>query len=227
MHASRPLVALLIATVLLFALWLIALKPSGSGNGAKSSSNQGLGQYQADINAAHRAVTTAGAAGARAGADPAPAAGTPTPTVQARARGARATSTATRATSTATRATDVGVPAKSASGARSAVSRLSAVEHALRSHKVLALLFYNPAAPDDRAVQQELAGVPTHGARVFKLAIPLNEIGSYMAITSGVPVNLSPTLVLVAPDGQADEIVGYADPFEISQRLDDALAIHP
>jgi hypothetical protein len=220
MHASRPLVALLIATVLLFALWLVALKPSGSGNGAKSSSNQGLGQYQADINAAHRAVTTASAASARAGADPVPAAVAPTPTVKAPARGARATSTATRAT-------DVGAPAKSASGARSAVSRLSAVEHALRSHKVLALLFYNPAAPDDRAVQQELAGVPTHGARVFKLAIPLNEIGSYMAITSSVPVNLSPTLVLVAPDGQADEIVGYADPFEISQRLDDALAIHP
>ncbi len=219
-HASRPLIALLIATVLLFALWLIALKPSGSGNGQKSSSNQGLGQYQADINAAHHAVTTANAAGARAGADPAGAAATPTPTAKAPARGAHAASTTTGAT-------HAGASARSASGPRSAVSRLSAVEHALRSHKVLALLFYNPAAPDDRAVQQELAGVPTHGARVFKLAIPLNEIGGYMAITSGVPVNLSPTLVLVAPDGQADEIVGYADPFEISQRLDDALAIRP
>jgi hypothetical protein len=31
--------------------------------------------------------------------------------------------------------------------------------------------------------------------------------------------------VLVAPNGQADEIVGYTDPFEISQRVADALAL--
>ena len=60
---------------------------------------------------------------------------------------------------------------------------------------------------------------------MFKLAIPLSEIESYLPITNQVPVNVSPTLVLVAADGQADEIVGYTDPFEISQRVDDALAL--
>ena len=78
---------------------------------------------------------------------------------------------------------------------------------------------------DDRAVLQELGTVTTHHGRVFKLAIPLSEIHRYTAITAQVPVNLSPTLVLVAPDGRAQEIVGYTDPFEVSQRVDDALVV--
>ena len=44
--------------------------------------------------------------------------------------------------------------------AASAASRLSAVQRAMHAHKVVALLFYNPAAADDRAVKQELAAVP-------------------------------------------------------------------
>ena len=90
---------------------------------------------------------------------------------------------------------------------------------------MLALLFYNPAGADDRAVRQELGTVATHGGRVFKLAIPLDQVGSYTDIIDQVPVNLSPTLVLVAPDGLAEEIVGYTDPFEIAQRVDDAAAL--
>jgi hypothetical protein len=217
-HASRPLIALLIATVLFFALWMVALKPGGTNTGANGPSKQGLGQYQADINAAHQAVTTANTAGARAGADPAPAATNPAHT-------ARVSIPRAHAKTTVRPAAAVKATAKPASGARVAKSRLAGVQRALRSHKVLALLFYNPAAPDDRAVHQELAGVPAHGGKVFKLAIPLNEIESYMAVTAAVPVNFSPTLVLVAPNGQANEIVGYADPFEISQRVDDALAV--
>ncbi|HEY1591248.1 MAG TPA: hypothetical protein VGF81_05615 [Solirubrobacteraceae bacterium] len=219
-HVSRPLIGLLLATVVLFALWTVALKPHGSSGGAGGSANQGLGQYQADINAAHRAVGTANAASARAGAMPArttaptaPAAAHPTATVHP---------AATARAAQAARPRPVAHPAPAR---KPAETRLASVEHAIRSHRVVALLFYNPGAPDDRAVHQELAGVPTHGGRVFKLAIPVGEIRSYTSITEQLSVNLSPTLVLVAPDRQTDEIVGYADPFEISQRVDDALAL--
>ncbi len=95
----------------------------------------------------------------------------------------------------------------------------------MHAHKVVALLFYNPAAVDDEAVKQELAAVPVHRGRVVKLTIPLSEIAKYTAITQQVAVNFSPTLVLVAPNGQADEIVGFSDQFEIAQRVDDALAV--
>lgn len=226
-HVSRPLIALLAATVLGFALWTVALKPHGSNPASGGSSNGSLGQYQSAINAAHGAVQTSSAASARAGADPtsSTAASTPatqTPVHTAKHAAAVKHTPAVKHTARATHAT----PAKSLPHTVAAVNRFSAVQRALHRHKVLALLFYNPAAPDDRAVESELRGVPTHGAKVFKLAIPLSEINSYIAITNQVPVNLSPTLVLIAPNGATDEIVGYADPFEISQRVDDALAIH-
>jgi hypothetical protein len=88
----------------------------------------------------------------------------------------------------------------------------------------VALLFYNPAAADDDAVKQELASVPTHKRHVVKLAIPLSEASAFTAVTQQVPVNLSPTLVLVSPDGQASEIVGFTTSFEIGRRVDDAFA---
>jgi hypothetical protein len=101
--------------------------------------------------------------------------------------------------------------------------RLDAVSRALAEHKVLALLFYNPAAADDQAVRQELAAVPARGPTVFKLAVPLNELTRYSVVTSQVPVNVAPTLVLIDRRRQASTIVGFADRFEIEQRVLDAL----
>ena len=94
----------------------------------------------------------------------------------------------------------------------------------MAGRKVLALLFYNPSAADDQAVRQELAAVPSHGGRVFKLAIPLAELSSYAQVTNQVPVNISPTLVIIDRARNAQEIAGFADSFEITQRLQDALS---
>jgi ABC-type phosphate/phosphonate transport system permease subunit len=94
---------------------------------------------------------------------------------------------------------------------------------ALTAGKVLALLFYNPPATDDRAVKRELASVPTHKGRVLKLALPLNDLARYSVVTDQVPVMVSPTLVLINRNHQASTIVGFADRFEISQRVADAL----
>ncbi|HEY2159979.1 MAG TPA: hypothetical protein VGH24_01620 [Solirubrobacteraceae bacterium] len=220
-HVSRPLIGLLAATVLVFALWVVALKPHDSGTGSGGSSSGGLGQYQSDIKAAHQAVGTSNAANARAGADPTSApSGSTAAAHPAKVAAAKHAAVVKHAV-----AVKHATPAKSLPHTVAAVSRFGAVQRALRRHEVLALLFFNPAAPDDRAVNAELRTVPAHSGKVFKLAIPLSEINSYMAITNRVPVNLSPTLVLIAPNGAADEIVGYADPFEISQRVNDALAI--
>jgi hypothetical protein len=225
-HVSKPLVGLLVATVAFFALWVVALKPSGQGGSSGPGASKGLGQFQSDINAAHQAVNTSNADNSRAGADPTSAAPT-AGTAPAAAHAAKAPAVTVKPVArTAAKAKAVSrSAAKPAGGAHAAATRLSAVQRALHAHKVLALLFYNPAAPDDRAVRQELGTVPAHGGKVFKLTIPLNEIVSYLAITNQVPVNVAPTLVLVAPNGQVDEIVGYTDPFEISQRVDDALAL--
>jgi hypothetical protein len=98
------------------------------------------------------------------------------------------------------------------------------IRTALDDKRLVALLFYNPAASDDLAVKRELAQIPTAPGRVLKVALPITQLGTYASLTSQVPVNQSPTLLLIDPAHQATTIVGFADSFEIAQRIRDALA---
>ena len=218
-RVSKPLLGVLVATVAVFALWIVALKPSSSSN-SPNGSGGGLGQFQSDLNKAHQAVQTSNSANARAGG----AASTTTsqlttapPSVQpaSSAAASSAASSSSKAGSDTTKA-----PATPA-------ARFSTVQAALNSHKAVALLFYNTSAADDRAVKHELALVPRHSGKVVKLAIPLGELTKYTAVTSQVPVNVSPTLVVIGRDGQAGEIVGFTDKVEIAQRVADGLAAKP
>lgn len=201
---SRALIAVLVATVLFAALWMVALKP---GSSSHNGGSQGAGTYQSAINKAHQAVATANAASAAHG-------GTVVSTPAHSAAPALHPATATRpAAKPAVRHT-VAAPSQ----------RLSTVERAIASHHVVALLFYNPAAADDQSVAQELTAIPTQGIGVVKLAIPLNELASYAALINQIPVTTSPTLVIIGRNQQATEIVGFADTFVIAQRIYDALA---
>ncbi|MDQ6605533.1 MAG: hypothetical protein M3Z06_03195 [Actinomycetota bacterium] len=221
MHVSRPLLGLLVGTVLFFALWLVALKP---GSSTSPSGSQGLGQYQSAIDKAHAAVNLANATSAAHGGKIAaaspqssrPAAAKPAATVVKPAATVVKPATAVKpATRTAPR------PA----AGRTSAARLQMVMHALRSGKVLALLFFNAAAADDRAVKRELAAVPGHGRRVVKLAIPISELARYPVVTNQVQVSVSPTLVVIDRRHQAVTLTGFADRFEIAQRVADALPV--
>jgi hypothetical protein len=215
-RVSKPLIGVLVATVAVFALWIVALKPSSSSN-SPNGNGGGLGQFQSAINKAHQAVQTSNADNARAGGV------APTTTSQlSTAPPSVKQAPATGGASAVHRSTSV-KPAATSTPA-TAASRFSKVKAALDAHKAVALLFYNPPASDDQAVKKELAAVPTRSGRVVKLAVPLNELPSYTAVTQQVPVNVSPTLVVIARDGQAGEIVGFADKAEIAQRVADALA---
>ena len=228
-NLSRPLIALLVGSVAFFAVWMVALKPSGSG----SSSSGGSSAYQSAIAKAHAAVATSNAASAAHGGTVAGGAHTAsTPAGQA----------STPSASGATAAGSAGTPALTRHGATKLTTRpapatprhlalatpaqrLNALEGALRTNKVLALLFYNGAAADDLAVRKELASVPTHKAHVLKFAVPLSELAQYTVVTNQVPVSSSPTLVLIDRMQHATTIVGFADRFEIAQRVDDALTV--
>lgn len=199
-RVSKPLLGVLVAVVAFAALWMVVLKPHASSGSSSHS-------------------TASAPAAAAPAAHPQPQGRSSDPPVRphaVRARAARAPHAVARG-----RAVPV-IHSRSTPGAR-----LSAVQRALLSGKVLALLFYNPGAADDQAVKQELAGIPGHGGRVFSLAIPLAELSRYAQITTQVPVNFSPTLVIVDRAHQAHEIVGFADSFEIAQRLQDALSARP
>jgi hypothetical protein len=215
-RVSKPLIGVLVATVAVFALWIVALKPSSSSN-SPNGTGAGLGQFQSAINKAHQAVQTANSASARAGgAVPSTTSQLTSAPPVAKAAPATGGASAVHRSSTAR-------PAATSTPA-TAAARFGVMKAALDAHKAVALLFYNPPAADDQAVRQELAAVPTHHGKVVKLAVPLNELPSYTAVTQQVPVNVSPTLVVIGRDGQAGEIVGFADKVEIAQRVADALA---
>jgi hypothetical protein len=55
----------------------------------------------------------------------------------------------------------------------------------------------------------------------------VSELARYAVVSNQVPVSFSPTLVLIDRSGQASTIVGFADRFEIAQRVADALATQP
>jgi hypothetical protein len=217
-HVSRPLIALLVASVAFFAVWTLALKPNSSNGGGSGSS--GAGSYQSAIDKAHQAVTNSNKASVAHGATivtnttppsaataTTPATGSPTTAPSASATRSKASASAS---ATATKAT--------------AKDRSAVVTRALRAHKVVALLFFNPLSSDDRAVQQELTSISAHSGKVVKLAVPLDELSRYKVVSGQVPVSSSPTLVLIDRAGQASTIVGYASSFEIAHRIDDALA---
>jgi hypothetical protein len=199
-NVSRPLIALLVGSVAFLALWLVALKPSSSSTTGKPG---GLGRYQSAINKAHDAAATSNAASAAEG-------GTVATTTTSTGAAARP-QTASHA--------PVSHPAKVHASTNTPV----AVTRALEKGKVLALLFYNPAATDDRAIKQELSAVPTHSGKVLKLAVPVWRLAQYGVVTSQVPVQVSPTLVLIDKARQASTIVGFADRFEIADRVAGAL----
>jgi hypothetical protein len=223
-QVSRPLLAALLAAVVFLAVWLVALKPSSqSASGSPAATTMSASGLLSAPGKARGAVAASDAASAKHSGTvaTAPSASTPTHT------GTLAATTPATTTSPAAPiqgSTSAAQPQRK-TAPRSSGQRLDAVSRALKDNKVLALLFYNPAGADDGAVRQELAAIPSGGGRVFEQAIPITELANYPVVTLHVPVTTSPTLVVIDPDQKARTIVGFADGFEIAQRVADALAV--
>jgi hypothetical protein len=97
------------------------------------------------------------------------------------------------------------------------------VRKAIKHRKVLALLFWNSRSYDDRAVRRELKHVSTYGKQVFVAARPIKNVARYQAITRGVDVEQSPTIVVADSNLKAVTLVGYVDRDTIDQAVVDAL----
>jgi hypothetical protein len=203
----RPLIAVLVATVALFALWTVALKKTFTGGGSSSSNSPSAPVYQSAIAKAHQASATSNSASAADGA--------PVSTSQASAPATTPSQPAPAA---------VHAPTAAKAAKKPSTVSVKGVLRAVSQHKVVLILFYNPSAADDTAVKQELAGIPTHGGRVAKFTVPVSQLSSYSAVTNQVPVSSSPTLLLIDKRGEATSLVGFVDQLAISQRVTDALS---
>lgn len=117
----------------------------------------------------------------------------------------------------------VAAPAKPKAAVHHATSPLATLTAALAAHKVVALLFYNPAGADDQFDRFALKTISTHHGAVVKLAVPVDQLAKYSTITNQVPVTTSPTLIVIDRHRQASTLVGFADPLEFSQLVSAAL----
>jgi hypothetical protein len=239
-QVSRPMQILLAATVLFAVAWFVALrpKPSDAGGGAPAPAAAptapGVKGLTTAIRDAHGAVATAGAAGRRsagaAGArTDAPGAGAAGAPARGEAAGMTASARVTASHgAVATRATPAVAPRAhrhATTPARGrADRRAAAVRAALAHHRAIAIAFVDPHTADSRALAGELAHVSRFGGRALTLSVSIGELSRFSAITREVQVTTAPTTVIVARDGGATTIVGFADRFEIQQRLADAVA---
>ena len=92
----------------------------------------------------------------------------------------------------------------------------------LANGKVVVALFYNPHASDDNAVLRAVRSANTRHGRVVLHSIPIDSVGDYDAITTGVRILQTPTVLIMGPDFKASTIVGYTDVDSIDQAVFDA-----
>ena len=176
--------------------WFAVLRPSGGGGGPASTADA--------VSRAHGAVATSKKAAARAEA----------------AAGQEARSTGQDAPA-ARHAVAPAAPAV-APVARGGWARdLSApILRELARGKVAVLLFWNRRAADDRAARRAVARVDRHHGKVKVHVASVSRVGDYGAITQGVEVLQSPTVLVIGPDHRARTISGYTDSAEVDQLVD-------
>jgi hypothetical protein len=89
-----------------------------------------------------------------------------------------------------------------------------------RGHTVVVLIAGRTAA-DDLAVRAALRRADRRGGKVDVHVVPIGRVGDYEAITRGVQVEQSPTLLVIGASRQAREIVGFTTTREIDQLVAD------
>jgi hypothetical protein len=91
----------------------------------------------------------------------------------------------------------------------------------LDSGKVVVALFYNPHASDDNAALRAVRGADRHHGKVVVHSIPIDDVGDYDALTTGVEVLQAPTTLVIGPDHKARTLVGYTEVKEVDQTVFD------
>ncbi|HUH81728.1 MAG TPA: hypothetical protein VLZ06_10420 [Solirubrobacteraceae bacterium] len=98
-----------------------------------------------------------------------------------------------------------------------APARQKEVEAAVDRGKVAMVLFWNPAAANDRAVRGEVRSVAgKRGRSVALFEAGAKEVASFGAITRQLPVYGTPTILIVGPH-HTSSLTGLQDAFSIEQ----------
>ncbi len=191
-------------------------------HGAVASSQQNAKQGEAESAQAAGAARASSTSHSAAAAATAGTTSTHPPASKgavAKHRSAGGSNTATRTTPGKPSTTGASVPKTHSS----APNMQASVAAELKQHKVVTILFWNPKAAVDRAVQRELQAVGhALGAKIAVHDARANQVGSFGSITRTIQVDETPTILIVGKGGQTTTLTGLTDVFSIEQAIGEA-----
>jgi hypothetical protein len=215
---SPPFRIAVVAMLAVCALWFTVLKPKDpsavSSTTTPTPTAPGVTGLGNDVNAAKGAAATSDATNAK---------------IQAATGGATATTsttaTATKpAAKTAKNADATGKKVDTATAKAATADPATSLLTALDRKDTVVLLFRNANASDDRAVEKAVKAVDRHKGHVVVKVAPIAQVARYEAITRGVDVMQSPTVLVIGPDHKARAVVGFTTTGEVDQVVADTLA---
>jgi hypothetical protein len=225
---SLPFRIVLIVALVFAVLWFLVLRPKPVADGEPAATPPGVTGLANDVAKAHSAVDASKAAAARSEAAANAVGGSSTSKPSATA--AKPSATAAKPSATAAKsakpaaaaAKPAATPAKpgladDAAPGDPSRTLLASVD----AGKVVVVLFWNKNASDDRATRRGLRTIDLHGGKVAASAVPIADVGRYEAITRGVQVLESPTVLVIGAGGKARAITGYTQAKEIDQAVSD------
>jgi hypothetical protein len=212
-QVSKPVLIALAAVFVFAAAKFTILRPkTDSGSTPAAATAPGQAGLQSAVDKANHAVGASKAsakrseqaAAAASGDAAAPAASPAKPTATATAK-----------------------PAKPAAAPAKPLPKLEAGDKSgpilrdLNAGKVVVALFFNPHGADDNAALRAVRAADRHHGRVIVHSIPIQDVGDYNALTSGVEILQAPTVLVIGPNHKARPIVGYTEVKEIDQTIGD------
>jgi hypothetical protein len=212
-QVSKPVLIALAAVLVFLVAHFTVLAPktdSGPTPAPKAPGQQGL---ENAIGKANSAVTQSQASASRS---------------EQAASAASGDSSASASKPAATHATKKAPAAKPAAAPAKPQPKLAVGDRSgpmlqdLADGKVVVALFFNPHGSDDNAALRAVRTANRHHGRVVVHSLPIDSVGDYDAITTGVKVMQAPTVLVIGPDHKARTIVGYTEVKEIDQAVFDA-----
>jgi hypothetical protein len=232
---SLPFRIVLIVALVFAVVWFLVLRPKPAADVEPAATPPGVTGLANDVAKAHGAVDASNAAAARSeSAANAVGGSSTTPTTKPSATSAKPG--ATSATPTAKPVTPAKpakpvTPVKPAAVAKPAKPGLAddaapgdpsrPLLASVDAGKVVVVLFWDKNASDDRATRRGLRSIDLHGGKVVASAVPIGDVGRYEAITRGVQVLESPTVLVIGAGGKTRAITGYTQAKEIDQAVSD------
>jgi hypothetical protein len=210
---SPPFRIALVGLLVVAALWFTVLKPKDPAAEpvATAPGTAGL------ATATDAAKGAASASDASASATQAAAGSAGTATTTTTATGSAATGSAAPKAATAN-------SAGKATGIAGSNDLSAPLLSALDRKRAVVLLFWNSRASDDAAVRDAVTSVDRRGGRAVVKVAAIKDVGRYQAITRGVQVLTSPTVLVISPDHTARAITGLTTRGELDQMVGDTLA---